>query len=545
MHITTTRPPRLPVHMQGRARHRLRLLQSGSDSDSDSDSDNASVEQELSHRLEATGGAMDSASSLQRESASASESESDEDMPGLVSDSESESDSESDEETVALTAPLLRCAWAGLAAARGAVLTLQLARGEACSRPAWIATVRRPTRSSRHDSHSSKMPPLALAACLALLGGSSAATIHVAPDSGSIATADGSASRPFATLGAAHEAARTLLAAGPLTEDLTVSCAAGTYELAEPLVFTERDGGRDGHRVIWSGPADGVGEARVLGGTRLGGWELAWGEVYRMRLGRRIYGLSENGKQANPARHPNTSPGEGSGWLEASVTNHGMTVSAGSLPPNVSHFGLGNASVRMAAGTNYYWSEDWAIDSFSLSATGAGTATFRQDRAKIASKMQAGPHCVAYGSAGFLDEPGEFALDSQGEWLFYWPRSGLPIESLEIVAPTSQRPVSVVGASFVDGKVTTGLSLRGLSFVGSDGTDSWYLFDQRMSNSVPEGQQQGLIFMENATDIEVIDCKILSATVSGIWLNKAVSGVVIRGNWIEARTLRLFSQSPR
>ena len=87
-----------PACLQGRARRRLRLLQSGSDSDSD----DASVEQELSHRLEATSGAMDSASSLQRESASASESagESDEDMPDLVSDSESESDSESDEETV-------------------------------------------------------------------------------------------------------------------------------------------------------------------------------------------------------------------------------------------------------------------------------------------------------------------------------------------------------------------------------------------------------------------------------------------------------------
>lgn len=91
----------------------------------------------------------------------------------------------------------------------------------------------------------------------------------------------------------------------------------------------------------------------------------------------------------------------------------------------------------------------------------------------------------------------------------------------------------MVGRSYAEGKVAAGLSFRSLTFVGSEGTDFWYLFDQRMSNSVPENEQQGLIFMENATDIEVVDCKILSATVSAIWLNKAVNSVTIRGNWIE------------
>lgn len=135
-------------------------------------------------------------------------------------------------------------------------------------------------------------------------------TIHVAPAIDSLPTgtgsADGSAALPFRTLHAAHAAARAFVAKAPLTEDLTVSLAAGAYELPSSLTFTEQDGGRDGHRVIWSGPS--VGEARVLGGTRVGDWEHAWGEVYRTRLGRRVYGLSESGKQANPARHPNTNP---------------------------------------------------------------------------------------------------------------------------------------------------------------------------------------------------------------------------------------------
>ena len=39
--------------------------------------------------------------------------------------------------------------------------------------------------------------------------------------------------------------------------------------------------------------------------------------------------------------------------------------------------------------------------------------------------------------------------------------------------------------------------------------------------------------MENATQIEIIGCKIHSAATTGIWLNHAVDSVTIRGNWFE------------
>ena len=45
--------------------------------------------------------------------------------------------------------------------------------------------------------------------------------------------------------------------------------------------------------------------------------------------------------------------------------------------------------------------------------------------------------------------------------------------------------------------------------------------------------RQGLVFMENATQIEIIGCKIHSAATTGIWLNHAVDSVTIRGNWFE------------
>lgn len=39
--------------------------------------------------------------------------------------------------------------------------------------------------------------------------------------------------------------------------------------------------------------------------------------------------------------------------------------------------------------------------------------------------------------------------------------------------------------------------------------------------------------MENASNIEIIGCKIHSTAASGIWLNYAVNSVTIKGNWFE------------
>ena len=99
----------------------------------------------------------------------------------------------------------------------------------------------------------------------------------------------------------------------------------------------------------------------------------------------------------------------------------------------------------------------------------------------------------------------------------------------------SQRPVSIVEESFVDGKNVSGLSFRRLSFVasGGDPTDAWYLFDQCCSNSVQKQFRQGLIFLENATDIEFSGCRIQAAADTGIWLNHATAKINITGNWIE------------
>ena len=119
-----------------------------------------------------------------------------------------------------------------------------------------------------------------LAQWLLLATHSATLRVHVAPPgaaAGDAASpADGSAEWPFARLHDAQAHVRSVLdAAAGGAAHIEVQLASGSYELTEPLVFTERDGGRGGRRVIWRGPAESDGEARVLGGSLVGGWERA------------------------------------------------------------------------------------------------------------------------------------------------------------------------------------------------------------------------------------------------------------------------------
>src|SRR5512139_4070890 len=61
----------------------------------------------------------------------------------------------------------------------------------------------------------------------------------------------GTLAKPFATPGRAVEAVRALVAGG-LKEDVRVTFAAGTYELAAPLVFTPADSGTAAHSITYA-----------------------------------------------------------------------------------------------------------------------------------------------------------------------------------------------------------------------------------------------------------------------------------------------------
>ena len=103
---------------------------------------------------------------------------------------------------------------------------------------------------------------LSVCACL------TAAELFVAPDGNDYNT--GTKDRPFATLEGARDAVRKAIANG-MKEDLIVHLGAGNYFLERPVVFDDRDGGRDGHTITYQG-APRL-QTRIYGGKRITHWK--------------------------------------------------------------------------------------------------------------------------------------------------------------------------------------------------------------------------------------------------------------------------------
>ena len=108
---------------------------------------------------------------------------------------------------------------------------------------------------------------------VAALGGAAATPandvvmIHVSPrgDDGG----DGSAGHPYRTLEKAQQAVRAVNGG----HDVVVSIGDGVYRIERPLIFTAKDGGENGHQVMWQAANDA--HPVISGGVQVSGWK-AW-----------------------------------------------------------------------------------------------------------------------------------------------------------------------------------------------------------------------------------------------------------------------------
>lgn len=93
-----------------------------------------------------------------------------------------------------------------------------------------------------------------------------AVVIAVSPQGSDLAP--GTTERPFRSLKRAQQAVREINS----DHDVTVELADGIYRLSEPLIFTARDGGRNGHHVSWA-TAEGA-KPVISGAIAVTGWKL-------------------------------------------------------------------------------------------------------------------------------------------------------------------------------------------------------------------------------------------------------------------------------
>lgn len=294
-------------------------------------------------------------------------------------------------------------------------------------------------------------------------------------------TASGDRAQPFRTLERARDAVRAL--GGDADGEITVFLHGGTYRLEQPFVLDARDSGRNGHDVVYAAAS---GEQPVLSGAvRVEGWSLydpALG-IYRASVGQRhsrqlyVDGVRAVRAQSEPypADYERTDQGYrfvGSGDAPATWTN----------PTEVEAVTI----------------TQWKMMSCPVGAVAGNDVQLVQPCWKNANVFQAKPGeeplwdfqlLSRFENAyQFLDQPGEWYLDSVGGWLYYIPRPGEDLATADVELPVLEKLVDGQG---ILGDPVSHVRFTGLTFSYATwlqpSTDEGYVSDQSGFHLVGEG----------------------------------------------------------
>ncbi|TDB81806.1 NEW3 domain-containing protein [Micromonospora sp. KC721] len=265
----------------------------------------------------------------------------------------------------------------------------------------------------------------------------------------------GTFERPLATLREAQRRARVAAAKGD--RDVAVVLRSGTYRLSEPLRFDAADSGRDGHTVTWRAS----GGAAVLNGARpVTGWQLDDAEkgIYKAHVGtgfdtRQLY---VDGVLAQRAR---------------------IRLARTDITLNPTGFTLNNPDLAYLATVPDQQRIDFqAMQSFTnrfvpVQSISGMTVVMQQpawdNNTYGYDALQApfrAPTYFLLNSRHFLDEPGEWYLDTTTGTLYYKPVPGQDMRRARVELPHLESLLQVGGTY---DEPARNLRFQGLTFTGT------------------------------------------------------------------------------
>ncbi|MFD9126251.1 hypothetical protein ACFV0G_16060, partial [Kitasatospora sp. NPDC059571] len=282
---------------------------------------------------------------------------------------------------------------------------------------------------------------VALAATLPTQPAYAAATnFYVDPVNGNDSNSGTSTASAFRTVQAAQNAVRAINA--NMADDIVVNLRGGTYTLTGPITFGTADSGTNGHTVVYQAYN---GETPVIsGGKSITGWTAAANGEYKASIGslnfRQLY---VNGVRATRARYPDA--GTDFNLQGSDTTNKLLKVPSS----QVSNWGNLN-QVEMMLETQ--WGESY-LRLKSISTAGSTANISIQDHE--AGILFQRPFPVLANNSPFhfenahefLNEPGEFYVDTTTQTLYYKPRPGEDMSTASVKAPTVQTLFDVKGTS--------------------------------------------------------------------------------------------------
>ena len=260
---------------------------------------------------------------------------------------------------------------------------------------------------------------------------------------------------------------------------VTIFIRDGSYFLREPLVIQPADSGltlaayRNEKPILSGGrPISGWKETTVDGKTF---WAA---NIPEAREGKWLFReLWVNGSRAVRARHPNTGYLGIEGLLEATPGWEHGHARFRYRPGDLKSFkAASNAEVVVMT----RWVES-RLPILSMDETQRVVSASKRS----VFELSQGDLYYLEGAFEFLDQPGEWYLDSQIGTLYYLPRPGETLNQIEAVAPVLAQAVRLEGDPKA-GQFVEGVTFRGLTFAHTE----WY-FPQNFhfgKKKPPEGQ---------------------------------------------------------
>src|ERR1017187_6771951 len=291
----------------------------------------------------------------------------------------------------------------------------------------------------------------------------SVTTLYVGP--GAAARGTGTSQLPFATIDQAEQAAPQDSA----SSDVVVGLAAGTYRLTQPLTFTSADSGQNGHTISYAAPAGQT--AVVTGAQQVTGWQVhdqannIW--VAQVGTGVNSRQLYVNGTEAPRAavQVPRS---------DFTFTQTGRTITSSSLS-------------YLDATTDQSQIEVESVDSFtdryapvvSISGTSIvmqqpawGNNTWGYDPINAPF---AGGTMYLENNYAFMQQVGQWYLDSATGSLYYKAQSGQNPNNLDIELPRLQSLLDISGSysNPVTGLQFSNMQFTGTSWLGPSGPNGY------------------------------------------------------------------------
>lgn len=364
--------------------------------------------------------------------------------------------------------------------------------------------------------------------------------LHVSP-TGNDLSGNGSYGNPYATLDKVRQVIRTLNSS--MSSDIVVYFRGGVYPISTTVNFDYLDSGSNGYKIRY---ANYPGENPVFsGGTTTGSWSVFSGNIYRTFVGtgvdfRQLYINEAKGIRA---RKPNV----GADYVFSTERQtNGFDID----PAQLSGVTVDSNQIEIAAECV------WMHKRFRIKSVAAAGAYTRAvvnpiEWDDMLNKPQGtrgyqNKNYFLENAIEFLDSPGEWFLNKQTGYLYYWPRPGENLATANVTYPSvNDRIISVNGTltNMVHDLEFSGITfqftnwtrpnLYGLVDVQAntlipsppnDNTDTQYRHDQK------KDRIEAALNITSANNVVVSGCTFMHLGGNGLTFNNGGSNISIIGN---------------